>query len=58
MYMEDNEAIAVMQKMLEGDTLSKKEKEAITVALRFLILANHTSESYLKKVRAKRESRD
>lgn len=53
--MEDSKAIEVLANILKNDSLPKEDREAITVALRVLMLTVQTSDSYLKKLKAKRD---
>ena len=53
--MEDKKAIEVLKQLIEKDTLSPEEKEALTTALGVLMLTVNASESYLRQLKAKRE---
>lgn len=53
--MEDKKAIGVLKELLEKELLSREEKEAVTTALGVLLLTVHTSESYLKQQKAKKQ---
>ena len=53
--MDDKKAIRILKNLLLRGTFSKVEKEALTTALGVLMLTVHTSESYLKQLKAKRE---
>jgi len=53
--MDDKKAIEVLKGLAEKDVLTSVEKEALTTALGVLMLTVHTSESYIKQLKAKRE---
>ena len=53
--MDDKKAIEVLKCLAEKDVLTSVEKEALTTALGVLMLTVHTSESYIKQLKAKRE---
>lgn len=53
--MEDKKAIEVLKNLLEKGILTQEENEALATALGVLILTVSASESYLKKLKAKKE---
>lgn len=56
--MEDKKAIEILKSLLEKGTLTEEESEALATALGVLMLTVSASESYLKKLKAKKHSEE